>query len=165
MDWSQRGHECIIALQCDIAIQCSAKEPALSEDVSGPEGRKPEGRCRPRSCVAKQGLERYGDCNSPGSGAPNRATLLARIGKGQVLPGREGGRVRYLGGYATVRKSARPGGPIDWHSARVLHVTASPATRPIPDCRLSIHRPLPPTVQVACRWGRWVEPWGFGGVG
>ena len=40
----------------------------------------------PASCVAKQGLERYGDCNSPGSGAPNRATLLARIGKGQGLP-------------------------------------------------------------------------------
>ena len=61
------------------------------------QGRKPQGGCRPRSCVAKQGLERYGDCNSPGSGAPNRATLLARIGKGQGLPGhadlaRTGGR-------------------------------------------------------------------------
>src|SRR5208283_1909311 len=72
--------------------------------VSGPEGRKPEGRCRPRSCVAKQGLERYGDCNSPGSGAPNRATLFTRIGKGRGLPGREGGRVGYLGGYPTARK-------------------------------------------------------------
>jgi hypothetical protein len=50
------------------------------------QGRKPQGGCRPRSCVAKQGLERYGDCNSPGSGAPNRATLLARIGKGRGLP-------------------------------------------------------------------------------
>ena len=56
--------------------------------LSGPQGRNPEGRCRPRSCVAKQGLERYGDCNSPGSGAPNRATLLARIGNGPALPGR-----------------------------------------------------------------------------
>jgi hypothetical protein len=140
--------------------------PLPRSGVLGPKGRKPEGRCRPRSCLAKQGLERYGDCNSPGSGAPNRATLLARIGMGRCLLGRAdlarpgGWEGRLFRRIPNDRKNL-PGGPFVCLVAGVR--TASSARFPIVDC-LFLNR-LPPTVQVACRWGRRVKPWGFGGVG
>ena len=69
--------------------------------------------------------------------APNRATLLARIGKGQGLRGREGGRV-YLGGYPTAGKIFAAGWPYRLACCQSLNRV----TRPIPDCRLPIPLPL-----------------------